>query len=76
MRELLSILVSGLVREPGRVRLRERTVHGRMVIELSVHPDDRGRVIGREGRTANALRTLLGAVAGKHGHSCQLEILD
>jgi predicted RNA-binding protein YlqC (UPF0109 family) len=76
MRELVSILVRGLVREPGLVRVHERTVRGRLVIELTVHPDDRGRVIGREGRTANALRTVLGAVARKHGHSCQLEIVD
>jgi predicted RNA-binding protein YlqC (UPF0109 family) len=76
MQELVSILVRGLVREPGRVRVHERTVRGRLVIELTVHPDDRGRVIGREGRTANALRAVLGAVARKHGRSCQLEIVD
>ncbi len=76
MRELVSILVRGLVREPDRVRVHERTVHGRLVVELTVDPDDRGRVIGREGRTANALRTVLGAVARKHGQSCQLEIID
>ena len=76
MRELVSTLVRGLVREPGRVRVHERTVRGRLVIELTVHPDDRGRVIGRDGRTVNALRTVLGAVARKHGDSCQLEIID
>lgn len=76
MLPLVSILVRGLVREPGRVRVHEQTIRGRLVIELSVHPDDRGRVIGREGRTAKALRTVIGAVARKHGHSCQLEILD
>ena len=76
MRELVSILVRGLVREPGRVRIHEHTVRGRLVIELSVDPDDRGRVIGRDGRTARALRTLLAAVAGKHDRSCQLEIID
>ena len=56
--------------------MRERNVRGRLVIELSVDPDDRGRVIGRDGRTARALRTLLAAVAGKHDRSCQLEIID
>ncbi len=76
MRELVSTLVRGLVREPGRVRVQERSVRGRQVVELSVHPDDRGRVIGRQGRTANALRTLLSAVARKHHTSCSLEILD
>jgi hypothetical protein len=58
------------------VRVHERNVRGRLVIELSVHPDDRGRVIGREGRTARALRTLLGAVARRHDRSVQVEILD
>ena len=76
MRELASTLVRGLVREPGRVRVHERTVRDRLVLELSVHPDDRGRVIGRQGRTANALRTLLSAVADRHERSCSLEILD
>ena len=76
MRELVSTLVAGLVREPGRVRVYERSVRGRLVIELTVAPEDRGRVIGRSGRTAGALRTILGAVARKHGRSCQLEILD
>jgi len=76
VRELVSTLVRGLVREPDRVRVHERTVRGRLVIELTVHPNDRGRVIGRDGRTVNALRTVLGAVARKHGDSCQLEIID
>lgn len=76
MRELVSTLVRGLVREPDRVRVHERMVRGRLVIELAVHPDDRGRVIGRDGRTAKALRTVLGAVARRHGRSCQLEIVD
>jgi predicted RNA-binding protein YlqC (UPF0109 family) len=76
VRELVSTLVGGLVRDPGSIRVHERHVHGRLVIELSVHPDDRGRVIGRQGRTANALRTILAAVAGRHERSCSLEILD
>ena len=76
MREIVSTLARGLVRRPDRVHVRERNVRGRLVIELSVDPDDRGRVIGRDGRTARALRTLLAAVAGKHDRSCQLEIID
>ena len=76
MREIVSTLARGLVRRPDRVHVRERHVHGRLIIELSVDPDDRGRVIGREGRTARALRTLLAAVAGKHDRSCHLEIVD
>jgi predicted RNA-binding protein YlqC (UPF0109 family) len=76
LREIVSTLARGLVRRPDRVRVREHHVRGRTVIELSVDPDDRGRVIGREGRTARALRTLLGAVAREHDLSCQLEIVD
>ena len=76
MRELVSILVRGIVRDPARVRVHERAVRGRVVIELTVDLDDRGRVIGREGRTAKALRTVLGAVALRRGQSCQLEIVD
>jgi predicted RNA-binding protein YlqC (UPF0109 family) len=76
VRALASTLVRGLSRRPDRVHVHERSVRGRLVIELSVHPDDRGRVIGREGRTARALRTLLGAVARRHDRSVQVEILD
>ena len=76
MRELVSTLVRGLVREPDRVRVYEEDVNGRLVFELEVDPDDCGRVIGREGRTVNALRTIVDAVARKHGDSCELEVLD
>jgi hypothetical protein len=76
VREIVSTLARGLVRRPDRVHVREQTVRGRLIIELSVHPDDRGRVIGRDGRTVKALRTLLGAVARKHDRSCLLEIID
>jgi predicted RNA-binding protein YlqC (UPF0109 family) len=76
VKDLLSHIARGLVREPGRVHVHEHEENGRAVIELSVAPDDRGRVIGREGRTASALRTLLGALAERRGGSCALEILD
>ena len=75
MKALVSHLARGLVREPGRVRVREHVEHGRTVIELSVAPADRGRVIGREGRTANAMRTLLDALAERRGGSAALEVL-
>ena len=76
MRELVSTLVRGLVREPDQVHVYEEHVDGQLLFELEVGPDDRGRVIGREGRTVNALRTIVDAVARKHGDSCELEILD
>jgi predicted RNA-binding protein YlqC (UPF0109 family) len=74
--ELVALIARGLVREPGRVRVREHEAEGRAVIELSVGPADRGRVIGREGRTAQALRTLVSELARRRGSACTLEILD
>ena len=76
MRDLVSHLARGLVREPGRVRVHEHVEDGRTVIELEVAPLDRGRVIGREGRTANAMRTLLDALAERRGDTVSLEIID
>jgi uncharacterized protein len=76
MRDLALRLVSGLVHEVDRVQVRESREEGRVFLEVGVDPDDRGRVIGRGGRTANALRTVLEAVARRQGCSCRLEILD
>jgi predicted RNA-binding protein YlqC (UPF0109 family) len=76
VKKLVLHLARGLVREPGRVRVHEHVEHGRTVLELSVAPGDRGRVIGREGRTAGAMRTLLDALAARRGGSASLEVLD
>jgi predicted RNA-binding protein YlqC (UPF0109 family) len=76
VKQLVVHFARGLVREPGRVRVQEHVEHGRTVLELSVAPSDRGRVIGREGRTANAMRTLLDALAERQGGSCVLEVRD
>jgi predicted RNA-binding protein YlqC (UPF0109 family) len=76
VKRLVLHLARGLVREPDRVQVHERVAHGHTVIELSVAPPDRGRVIGREGRTAGAMRTLLGALAERRGGTASLEVLD
>jgi len=76
VKRLVFHLARGLVREPDRVRVHEHVEHGRTVIELEVAPADRGRVIGREGRTAGAMRTLLAALAERRGGSVSLEVLD
>jgi len=76
VRQLLQQLARGLVREPGRVRVHEHKTGERTLLELEVAPADRGRVIGRDGRTAQALRVLLGALARRRGEACALEILD
>jgi predicted RNA-binding protein YlqC (UPF0109 family) len=76
MRQLVLHLARGLVREPGRVRVHEHAEGERTILELEVAPGDRGRVIGRDGRTASALRVLIEALARRKGRSCVLEILD
>lgn len=75
MQDLLLSLVRPLVEEPRRVSVREHRDEEGTVLELKVAPGDRGRVIGRRGRTAEALRTVLGAVAKRHGTRCDMEIL-
>ncbi len=62
--EALEHLVEGIVSHPDEVQVRDKDLrHGRM-LEVRVHPDDIGRVIGRQGRTATALRTVVSALAG------------
>ena len=76
MKQLLLHLARGLVREPNRVRVHEHVEGDRTIFELEVAPGDRGRVIGRDGRTASALRVLVSALARRKGKSLGLEILD
>lgn len=75
MKELLEALARALVKEPNRVRVTEWTEEGIVHLDLEVSDPDRGRVIGRGGRTADALRTLLDAVARRRGMPCDMEIL-
>ncbi|MGA9749172.1 MAG: RNA-binding protein [Nocardioides sp.] len=65
--EALEHLVRGIVRNPDDVTVRDTQVRRRPMLEVRVNPDDLGKVIGRGGRTATALRTVVGALAGKGG---------
>lgn len=76
MKELVETMARGLVRDPSSVRVTERIRDGVLHLELEVAPSDRGRVIGRGGRTAEALRTVLQAVGRRQGRPCELKILD
>jgi predicted RNA-binding protein YlqC (UPF0109 family) len=75
VKELLEALARGLVDDPRRVRVKERVEGDFVRLDLEVSAEDRGRVIGRGGRTADALRTLLDAVAFSQDRQCRLEIL-
>lgn len=76
MKELVEALVHPLVREPRRVRVHEREDGGTLLLEVSVAPADRGRVIGKRGRTVTALRTLVSFVASRRGQACRLEVRE
>lgn len=77
MRDLLEYLARGLVSEPDAVVVGETEEEdGSLVLELSVAPDDYGSVIGRGGRTANALRTVIKAAAAKDGRRVFVDIVD
>jgi predicted RNA-binding protein YlqC (UPF0109 family) len=74
--ELVRCLARALVAEPSRVRVEEFEEGDTFVVELEVAQSDLGRVIGRHGRTAEALRTIVAAVGRHHNEKCELEILD
>ena len=76
MEPLLTYLAKALVDQPDQVSLRISEADGGRLYELKVAPEDVGKVIGRDGRTVNALRTLLNAAAQKQGQKVRLEILD
>ncbi|MDR7381548.1 RNA-binding protein [Promicromonospora iranensis] len=63
--EALEHLVRGIVDNPDDVRVSAKTLRRGDLLEVRVHPDDLGRVIGRGGRTARALRTVIGALAAE-----------
>ena len=77
MQELLEYLARCLVDDPDAVRVESFDEDdGSIVLELSVGQDDYGQIIGRGGRTANALRTVLKAAAVKEGRRVFVDIVD
>ncbi|GAB3647341.1 RNA-binding protein [Streptomyces sparsus] len=65
LEEALEHLVKGIVDHPDEVQVASRTMRRGSVLEVRVHPDDLGKVIGRNGRTARSLRTVAGALGGR-----------
>ncbi|NPA54404.1 MAG: KH domain-containing protein [Aquificae bacterium] len=76
LQELVEFVAKSLVDHPDKVEVREIEGEKTTVIELKVAPEDLGKVIGRQGRTARAIRTLLAAVARKQNKRAVLEILE
>jgi hypothetical protein len=76
MRELLEFLARALVEDPDAVRVTEVDEDGDVVLELEVAENDLGRIIGRGGRIANALRTVVKASATREEKRVIVDILD
>ena len=76
MTEIVEYLAKRLVDEPDAVRVEEVKRDGAVVIQLFVAPDDVGKVIGRQGRIARALRTIVRASAARRDHRVLLEIVE
>ena len=76
MRELVEFVAKSLVDHPDEVHTRLHDRHDQTIIELEVAQEDLGKIIGRQGRTARALRTLLAAAGQKSRRRYSLDILD
>ena len=75
-KELVEYIAKSLVDSPDQVEVREAEGEQGAVLELSVSHEDLGKIIGKQGRTARAIRTLLGAVSAKTKKRVLLEIIE
>ncbi|MFC1414540.1 RNA-binding protein [Streptacidiphilus sp. N1-12] len=73
LEEALEHLVKGIVENPDEVQVRSRELRRGRILEVRVHPEDLGKVIGRGGRTARALRTVVTALGGR---SVRVDLVD
>ena len=76
MKDLVSFIVDRLVDHPDAVALEEREEGDTIVVELRVAKDDLGKVIGKQGRTAKAMRAVLAASASRLDKRTRLEIVE
>ncbi len=76
MKDLIERIAKSLVDKPEDVSVKETQGEKTTIIELRVAQEDLGKIIGKQGRTARAMRTLLNAAGTKIGKRCVLEILE
>ena len=75
MKELIEFIAKAIVDAPDDVVITEETIEDRITLKLQVADDDKGRVIGKQGRIVQAMRTLLRVKAAKQGVRATLEII-
>ena len=76
MKELVGFVATSLVDQPDAIEINESVQDDLIVVELRVAKDDLGKIIGKQGRTARAIRGILTAAAGKLEKRARLEILE
>ena len=76
MQQLVTEIARALVDDPSAVEVEAQESEESTVLRLRVAPTDVGKVIGKQGRTARSMRTILGAVSMKHHHRYTLDILE
>ena len=76
MKDLLLYIAQNLVDNPDQVTVTEREENGETVFELRVAPSDMGKVIGRQGKVAKEIRTLMRSVAQRQGKRVPVDIVD
>jgi predicted RNA-binding protein YlqC (UPF0109 family) len=75
MKELVEYIARSIASEPDEVKVTEEEDDGRIIVRLEVAPDDKGKVIGKQGRVAQSIRVLLRVAAVKQGARATLEIV-
>ncbi|NPA80000.1 MAG: KH domain-containing protein [Thermotogae bacterium] len=75
MRELLEYIIKALVDNQDQVAIREIAGQKAVIYEIEVAPEDKAKIIGRQGKTANAIRRIVEAVGRKQGKVVKVEII-
>jgi predicted RNA-binding protein YlqC (UPF0109 family) len=76
MQAFLEYVVKGLAQHPDEVSITPVERSGQTIFELRLNPDDVGRIIGRQGQTIHAIRSLLQAGSARQGQRCSMEIVE
>ena len=76
MKEVLELIVKSLVSNPDSVQIRENVTNNSIELKVKVAKDDMGKVIGKQGRLAKSIRTVIKSLAGKENKKVEIEFLD
>ena len=76
MKEVLELIVKSLVSNPESVQISENVTNNSIELKVKVAKDDMGKVIGKQGRLAKSIRTVIKSLAGKENKKVEIEFLD